>query len=545
MKFLCNHCKAKYQISDDRVAGRTLRMKCRKCGHDIIIRGAFAPSSHPAPAKDNAKTAVPTPITKSASGSLLGKSFEKSVTSSSALAPEDLPLSEQWHAALDNKPQGPFSVDQIKAFFDQGKLTAESLVWRDGFSDWTALSKVPELRSWSAERLSSWPPIASSSSIAQSKSRAGSSSAKLPGGSSAPRSTFEVAAQAERSESQNEDLANIGFDSTVIDDSGLSLNLNIGEPTSDPEVAPPLGIAIPSEAVGEPTATAKIGHQENIDTETNRPSITELAKEFASKSAASIRPGIEAVSKGVHALRTGDKMGGKGLPLAALAVLVASAAFGVTLALVVASHWLNGNDGKAQAAEQTEANLPSKPSIKLAEVEPVDLAEPEVEVAPAEEESTEKKSDKKKNRSSSSSSGSSKAKSSSTDSKLNSKDQQLLDKYSQSEGSGPTGIKTSSSTKTTAKPLSSVQVRAVVSKNRSSLQRCYELAARSSGNNNTVRIDVRLTVSPTGSVSKATVNGPTVGNLKNCIMSSVRRWRFPISSESTEVPFPLVFQPGA
>ncbi|MFW6085703.1 MAG: zinc-ribbon domain-containing protein, partial [Myxococcota bacterium] len=47
MKFLCHHCKSKYQIADEKVAGRTLKMKCRKCGHDIIIRGDEGASSKP------------------------------------------------------------------------------------------------------------------------------------------------------------------------------------------------------------------------------------------------------------------------------------------------------------------------------------------------------------------------------------------------------------------------------------------------------------------------------------------------------------------
>lgn len=37
MKFLCDNCKAKYQIGDDKVAGKTVRMKCRRCGFDIHV----------------------------------------------------------------------------------------------------------------------------------------------------------------------------------------------------------------------------------------------------------------------------------------------------------------------------------------------------------------------------------------------------------------------------------------------------------------------------------------------------------------------------
>ncbi|MDB4998381.1 MAG: Signal recognition particle receptor protein FtsY, partial [Myxococcaceae bacterium] len=45
MKFLCEQCKAKYQISDEKVAGKTVRMKCRKCGHMIEVRAEVTESS--------------------------------------------------------------------------------------------------------------------------------------------------------------------------------------------------------------------------------------------------------------------------------------------------------------------------------------------------------------------------------------------------------------------------------------------------------------------------------------------------------------------
>src|SRR5215471_17493656 len=45
MKFLCDNCKAKYQIADEKVAGKTVRMKCRKCGHLIEVRAAVTETS--------------------------------------------------------------------------------------------------------------------------------------------------------------------------------------------------------------------------------------------------------------------------------------------------------------------------------------------------------------------------------------------------------------------------------------------------------------------------------------------------------------------
>src|ERR1035438_3174109 len=45
VKFFCEQCKAKYQIADDKVAGKTVRMKCRKCGHLIELRAEITESS--------------------------------------------------------------------------------------------------------------------------------------------------------------------------------------------------------------------------------------------------------------------------------------------------------------------------------------------------------------------------------------------------------------------------------------------------------------------------------------------------------------------
>ena len=57
MKFLCPSCKAKYQIADEKVAGRSVRMKCRKCGYVIQVSsvagmGDALPGSDPPAAID-------------------------------------------------------------------------------------------------------------------------------------------------------------------------------------------------------------------------------------------------------------------------------------------------------------------------------------------------------------------------------------------------------------------------------------------------------------------------------------------------------------
>ena len=79
MKFSCDKCEAKYQIADEKVAGKTVRMKCRKCGILIQVRAERtaagvravpleAAAAKPAPAPKPAAKAKPAPATAAAEG---------------------------------------------------------------------------------------------------------------------------------------------------------------------------------------------------------------------------------------------------------------------------------------------------------------------------------------------------------------------------------------------------------------------------------------------------------------------------------------------
>src|SRR5688572_28863962 len=42
MKFICGACKTKYTISDDKVRGKVLKVKCKKCEAVVEVREAAA-----------------------------------------------------------------------------------------------------------------------------------------------------------------------------------------------------------------------------------------------------------------------------------------------------------------------------------------------------------------------------------------------------------------------------------------------------------------------------------------------------------------------
>jgi hypothetical protein len=70
---------------------------------------------------------------------------EESSGANGAAKKTDGAASYDWFVAVDEKQVGPLNVDKIKAMWDRGEIGPDSLCWRAGFSDWTALSEVDDL----------------------------------------------------------------------------------------------------------------------------------------------------------------------------------------------------------------------------------------------------------------------------------------------------------------------------------------------------------------------------------------------------------------
>jgi pyruvate/2-oxoglutarate dehydrogenase complex dihydrolipoamide acyltransferase (E2) component len=95
--------------------------------------------------------------------------------------------------------------------------------------------------------------------------------------------------------------------------------------------------------------------------------------------------------------------------------------------------------------------------------------------------------------------------------------------------------------------LTPPQLTKVVKDNTVQLQRCYETALRAAGGKQegAIKVTVSVVVGMSGTTKSVSTQGDGLGNMTECIRSSVKRWRFPVSGGDSEFAFPLVFQPGA
>jgi predicted Zn finger-like uncharacterized protein len=183
VKFFCEQCKAKYQIADEKVAGKTVRMKCRKCGHLIELRAevtessaiAHAPTASPAagptskqtsakptapkpPARPPSKpsalatsltAAKPAPPKTERSGGALSGAFRNTVQredeGSAPFDMADLAPGDDWYVAVNGVPVGPIRIAEVRRKAALGAVTEDSLVWQEGLDEWRPLRTFPDL----------------------------------------------------------------------------------------------------------------------------------------------------------------------------------------------------------------------------------------------------------------------------------------------------------------------------------------------------------------------------------------------------------------
>jgi hypothetical protein len=51
----------------------------------------------------------------------------------------------EWRIAVKGEQRGPYTLDQLRALIAEGRLPADTLVWRPGMANWASMGSVPEL----------------------------------------------------------------------------------------------------------------------------------------------------------------------------------------------------------------------------------------------------------------------------------------------------------------------------------------------------------------------------------------------------------------
>jgi hypothetical protein len=131
MRTRCLTCRTKYQIPDDRVIGKVLRIRCRKCQNVMKVVGptdAFDPrlDQHP-PTLTGVRPYRP-------------DAAQSKVTTSPHLAEGPV-----WWCGIGGQRHGPFSAGEIYKLVQRNEIHARTYMWRKGMENWQRIGESPRL----------------------------------------------------------------------------------------------------------------------------------------------------------------------------------------------------------------------------------------------------------------------------------------------------------------------------------------------------------------------------------------------------------------
>lgn len=145
MKIRCESCHTRYEIPNERVAGRVLKVRCKRCEYVIEVIG-------PTAAFDTAADPLPPTLTGvKAYGALNGSAYPEQ-TLVTAGAPLFVPLESQpvWWAAIGGKPHGPYTREEVVALCARGDIHARTRLWRAPWTEWERICEHAAL-AWAYE----------------------------------------------------------------------------------------------------------------------------------------------------------------------------------------------------------------------------------------------------------------------------------------------------------------------------------------------------------------------------------------------------------
>jgi predicted Zn finger-like uncharacterized protein len=172
MKFLCGSCRTKYQISDEKVRGKILTIRCKNCGSKVVVReslrleqfgeiplapvasepptGAFVGSDETEIGSDLESSLRHDTDVGPGEGLVFrrpaGSFSEEGELTSVAPVPQDRKQAGvEWYVAYEGLQEGPMAFAELVNRLRAGTVGTRHYVWHDGMSGWERTADVLDL----------------------------------------------------------------------------------------------------------------------------------------------------------------------------------------------------------------------------------------------------------------------------------------------------------------------------------------------------------------------------------------------------------------
>jgi predicted Zn finger-like uncharacterized protein len=189
MKVVCDSCHTRYAIADEKVRGKTFKIKCKKCGAYMVVRphagesgaeatgdgGTHDPAGHgeagpalgAASAQPQASAADPGVSESTAESSPYGGADDDKETRVFNAAEFERLMSDrgdegapaavvgstravssgdpEWYLLLGEEQVGPMTVADVEALVRRGDANGDTYAWREGLADWQPVREISAL----------------------------------------------------------------------------------------------------------------------------------------------------------------------------------------------------------------------------------------------------------------------------------------------------------------------------------------------------------------------------------------------------------------
>ena len=140
MKFLCDRCKTRYSIGDDRVRGKILKIRCKNCANVITVREGMTADDDDRRSRPTTAAPMSTVGQPATDDGALASAFAQQ------LAKPPPALEEEWYVSIDGVQSGPFGLAAAQRWISTKAFDADLHCWSEGFDDWLPVDKVSHFR---------------------------------------------------------------------------------------------------------------------------------------------------------------------------------------------------------------------------------------------------------------------------------------------------------------------------------------------------------------------------------------------------------------
>ncbi|WP_434382610.1 GYF domain-containing protein [Melittangium boletus] len=147
MNFSCNKCQRRYSIADDKVRGKTVKVRCKNCQNVISVEGP------PAEMEESTRVVSLADVERLREQDRSLAEEEAAVQSAQVGGWEDEPtrampaaeVAAAWFVMIKSKQEGPLDEPALRALVVEGTISARSYFWQQGMADWKRGQDVPAL----------------------------------------------------------------------------------------------------------------------------------------------------------------------------------------------------------------------------------------------------------------------------------------------------------------------------------------------------------------------------------------------------------------